>query len=807
MIKSYLKTAWRTILKHKGFSFINIFGLSIGIAACLLILHYVRFERSFDNFHTKGDRIFRLQQDRYNDGKLSTQWAAGAAGAGKTFKQALPEIESYAWFRSAGNAVISYNNIEFRQARTYFANEDFLQMFSYPILSGKIKGALTEPNTAVITASCAHKYFGNEDPMGKILSRNKQENYKITGVMADMPENTHLKFELLLSMPTFVKMVQGNNRDVETTFDWDGWFTYILLKPGVNAAKVESKINALVQQRFGAEMKAGNSGLEYHLQPVKDIHLTSHYMMEAEPNGNGKSVSFLLIISLFIIVIAWINYINLSTARAVERAREVGVRKVMGSYRSQLIGQFLMESLLVNLFAVFLALILVFATLPLFNNLTGKQFSFSDFLDQNFWIGLAGLFLIGTFLSGLYPAFVLSSFKPIAVLKGRLTKSKHGAILRHSLVVLQFAASIALVVGTFSVYSQLNFMQKQELGVNINQTLVLRGPNVTDSLYSEKLNAFKTEMLRIPGVTKVAASTEVPGNKVGWNAGGIGLVGGDGSKTNQYRVIGIDYDFLEAYGLKILKGRNFSSQYKTDPNAVLFNETAVKLLGFNKPEEAINKRIEFWGDQYTIIGVVSNHHQESLREAYDAHIFRLIPDARNFYSVKIDAGNKQWNSIVENSKLKWANFFPGNPYEYFFLNDYYEAQYKDDNRFGQTFGLFAVLAIIVSCMGLFGLASFITTQRTKEVGIRKVSGANRFNILVLLTRDFVKPIAIALLIAIPVTYYLLVQWLQDYAFKMPISAWLFIIPALLIIFIALITISIQTIKVAAANPINSLRTE
>jgi putative ABC transport system permease protein len=807
MIKSYLKTAWRTILKHKGFSFINVFGLSLGIAACLLILHYVRFERSFDNFHAMGDRIFRLQQDRYNDGKLSTQWAAGAAGAGKTFKQALPEIESYAWFRSAGNAVISYNNVEFRQTHTYFANEDLLGMFSYPILSGKIKGALTEPNTAVITISCARKYFGSEDPMGKVLSRNKQENYKITGVMADMPENTHLKFDLLLSMPTFVKMVQGNNNNVETTFDWDGWYTYILVKPGANAAKVESKINSLVQQRFGAEMKAGNSGLIYHLQPLKDIHLTSHYMMEAEPNGNGKSVSFLLIISLFIIVIAWINYINLSTARAVERAREVGVRKVMGSHRSQLIGQFLMESLLVNLFAVLLATLIVFATLPLFNNLTGRQFSFGNFLDRNFWLALAGLFLIGTFLSGLYPAFVLSSFKPIAVLKGRLMKSRHGAILRHSLVVLQFAASIALVVGTFSVYSQLNFMRRQELGVNINQTLVLRGPNVTDSLYSEKLNAFKTEMLRIPGVTRVTASTEVPGNKVGWNAGGIGLVGGDGSKTNQYRVIGIDYDFLNAYGLKILKGRNFSMQYKTDPNAVLFNESAVKLLGFNKPEDAINKRIEFWGDQYTIIGVVSNHHQESLREAYDAHIFRLIPDARNFYSVQIDAGNKQWNGIVDNSKAKWANFFPGNPFEYFFLNDYYEAQYQDDNRFGQTFGLFAILAIIVSCMGLFGLASFITTQRTKEVGIRKVSGANRFNILLLLTKDFVKPILLALFIAIPVTYYLLVEWLQDYAFKMAISAWLFIVPAMLIILIALITITFQTIKVAAANPVNSLRTE
>jgi putative ABC transport system permease protein len=806
MLKSYLKTAWRNLLKHKGFSAINILGLSLGMAACLLIVQFVRFEWSYDNFHEKGDRIFRLQQNRFNDGKLTTQWAAGAAGAGKTFKDALPEIEAYAKLKSSGDAIISYNNIEFRQGKTYFANEDFLRIFSYKMVDGEINGSLSAPNTAVITESSARKYFGNENPVGKVLHRNKSESFKITAVMADMPANTHLKFDLLFSFATFIKNV-GEGSEVETTFDWDGFYTYLLLKPGTNSKLVESKINALLQKRFAEDMKAGNWGLNYKLQPLRDIHLYSNYMMEAEVNGNGKSVRFLLVISLFIIVIAWINYVNLSTARSMDRAREVGVRKVLGSYRSQLIGQFMMESFLINLFAVVLALILVTISLPLFNDLTGKTFNFSNFIDNNFWLALGGLFVVGTFLSGLYPAFVLSSFKPIAVLKGRLVKTKHGAFLRHSLVVLQFAASVALIVGTFTVYSQLRFMQKQELGVNIDQTLVLRGPNVTDSLYTEKLNAFKTEMLRVPGVRKVAASTEVPGKKVGWNAGGIRLVTADPTKTNQYRVIGIDYDFLDTYGLKIIKGRNFSQQHSTDPKAVLFNETALKVLGFTNPEDALNKQIEFWGQQYTIIGIVSDHHQESLREAYDAFIFRLIPDSQNFYSVQINAGEAQWNRIIENSKKNWQSFFPGNPFEYFFLNDHFDEQYKADNRFGKTFGLFAILAIIVSCMGLFGLASFITSQRTKEVGIRKVSGANKYNILLLLTRDFVKPIIISLLIAIPVTYYLIIKWLEDFAFKMAISPWLFIIPAFMIVLIALVTISVQTIKVASANPVNSLRSE
>ena len=803
MIKSYFTTALRNIFKHKIFSLINIFGLAIGIAACLLILQYVRFELSYDNFHEKGDRIFRVQQNRYNDGKLSTQWAAGAAGIGPAAKQSIPEIESFAKLTKTGG-VILYNNEKFREERMYFANDAFLPMFSYKVIKGKAEGALTEPNTAVITASAAKKYFGDEEPIGKTISRNKRQDYKITAVVADMPANTHLKFEVLLSFATFVKLTSS---DAETKFDWDGFYTYLLLKPGADPKVVETKIARLIQDRIGAEMKQRNEAVIYNLQPLKDIHLYSNYMAEAEPNGNGKSVQFLLMISIFIIVIAWINYINLSTARSLDRAKEVGIRKVMGSYRSQLIRQFLFESLLINFFAVALAFLLVIISLPLFNSLTGKEVSFSLLTDSKFWLALSAIFIGGTFLSGLYPAFVLSSFKPIEVLKGKLIKTKHGSFLRQSLVILQFAASVALMVGTYSVYRQLSYMQQQDLGINIDQTLVLRGPSVTDSTYTDQLNAFKNEMLTLPGVRVVTASSDVPGHKVGWNAGGIRLVGSDPGKSNQYRVIGIDYDFIEAYGLKILKGRNFSPQHGTDPQSVLFNEAAVKLMGFNKLEDALNKRIEFWGEQYTIIGVVSNHHQQSLREAYDAHIFRLIPDNDNFYSLKMQATNVSWDDVIKTTETKWVKFFPGNPFEYFFLDDHFQEQYKADKQFGKTFGLFAVLAIIVACLGLFGLASFVTTQRTKEIGIRKISGAGIPNILLLLTKDFIKPILIAFAIATPISYYLVSQWLENYAFKISISPWMFIIPALIILTIALITISTQTIKAATANPVKSLRTE
>jgi putative ABC transport system permease protein len=803
MLKSYFKTALRSLLKHKAFSFINIFGLAIGMAAFLLILQYVTFELSYDQFHEKKDRIFRLQQDRYDKGQLSTQWAAGAAGIGTAIKEAFPEVETYAKLRGNGG-VISYGEKKFREEKIYFANNDFFSVFSYPLVKGNPAKLLTEPFQAVITQSTAKKYFGNEDPIGKRISYNKREDYLITGLVEDMPENTHLKFTILFSFPTFVKFA---GPEAETTFDWDGFYTYVLLKPGVNPKTVEAKIPDMLEKKIGEINRERNHKVVYHLQPVTDIHLYSSYMIEAEANGNGESVYFLLIIAFFIIIIAWINYINLSTAKALDRAKEVGIRKVMGSYRQQLVGQFMFESVLVNLFAMLLALGLVVICLPMFNWLTDRQMGFSLLTKPNFWLALIGLFAIGSLLSGLYPAFVLSSFQPIAVLKGRLSKTTHGAFLRQSLVVGQFAASVALMVGTFCVFRQINYMQGQELGVQINQTLVLRGPNVTDSTYSDKLNSFKNELLRYPGIKKVAASTEVPGQKVGWNAGGIKLVGSGPGEANQYRVIGIDYDFLDSYGLKVIAGRNFSKELSTDPKAVLMNEAAAKLMGFAKPEDALNKQIDFWGEIYTIVGVVANHHQESLREDYDVHIFRLIPDSQNYYSLKLEAGSENLNQLINTAHTRWGQFFPGNPFEYFFLDEHFDKQYKSDKQFGQVFGVFAVLAIFVACLGLFGLASFVTTQRTKEIGIRKVLGASISSILMLLSKDFVKLVLIAFLIASPITYYLLKQWLENYAFQASISPWMFILPGLLILLIALLTVSTQTVKAATDNPVKSLRSE
>ena len=808
MLKNYFKIAWRNLFKHKGFSFINVSGLALGLASCLLILQYVRHELSYDTFQKNGDRIYRLKQNRYDQGVLTTEWAAGTAGIAQTVKQNFPEVEDVTKMTKS-RAVTSYKEKVFREDQMYYVYDNFLTFFSCKVIKGNAATALKDPNSIVLTESAAKRYFDNEDPIGKIIIRNNTPDngsFKVSAIIEDAPVNTHFKYSVLLP---FSKYMLDNGPNSETSYGWDGFYTYARVKQGASIALLESKISQLAQKKLMEERQGSNlEKIEFKLMSLKDIHLYSNYMAEAEVNGDGKSVHFLSIIAFFIVIIAWINYVNLSTARSVERAKEVGVRKVLGSFRSQLIAQFMFESVLINLLAVILCLVLILITLPFFNSLTGKELGYQLFRDSKFWITLFTLFITGTLFSGFYPAFALSSFLPIEVLKGKFSKSSRGSFLRQALVVIQFSASVILMVGTFAVYSQLKFMQNQDLGMNIEQTLVLRGPNAFDSVYATKFTPFKEELSKISGIKKITASSSVPGKKVNWNAGGITLVGGDPKKTNQFRPIGIDYNYLSFYGLKLLKGRQFSKKIKTDPEeAVLLNEEATKYFGFKKSEEALNKQIDFWGQRYTIVGIVSNHHQESLKEVYDGHIYRLIPDVVDFYSLKLDATKANYDASITSIKTLWDKTFPENPFDYFFLDENFQKQYEADRNFGKTFALFAVLAIIIACMGLLGLASFVTTQRTKEIGIRKILGASVPNLLYKLTSGFIRPVIISLIIAIPVTYYLLNTWLQNYAFKISINPFFFIIPALLVFLIAILTVTTQTLKAASMNPAKSLRTE
>lgn len=807
MIKNYFKIAWRNIVHQKAYSAINIVGLAIGIAACLLILQYVSFELSYENFHDKKDRIYRVQQDRYDAGKLSTQWASGAYAVGNSFKDAIPEIEDYVKVVGNGQVTAEIDNQPIKIEKVYFASSSFFSVFTYPLLAGDAKKALAEPFTAALSETTARTLYGTTNVIGKRLTLNRNSDYTITAVYKDVPENTQLKPDILLSYATFVKRnTNSDGSTPETAWLWDGCLTYLLLRKDADPKAVEKKFVPVVDKFTATDMKRYNAGVVYLLQPLKDIHLYSHYIGEPGTNGDGKTVYLLLGIAFFIAIIAWVNYINLATARAISRAKEVGIRKAIGSQRRQLVVQFLSESALLNVFALILALIIVAIAIPGFNQLSGQHLSFSLFTEAGFWLGLIGLFVTGVFFSGLYPAFVLSGFQPIQVLKGRMVTTRQGSLLRKGLVVFQFAASLFLLIGTLAVYRQIQFMRKQSLGINVDQTLVVNRPIVgLDSTYLQKISAFKETLKQKSSINNVTVSTTVPGQPVDWNAGGIKLVGADETTQKQYRVIGVDYDFIKMYQLKLIAGRDFSKEYGSENRAVIYNRKAVEQLGFNKPEEAVGKRIDFWGDQYTIVGVTENFHNQSLREAFEPLIIRLIPDVRGYLSVKTPASKA--SQTIALVKSEWGKFFPGNTFEYFFLDDHFDEQYKADQRFGQVFGLFTSLAILVACLGLFGLASFTTVQRTKEIGIRKVLGASVLQILRLLYREFAILLLIAFVVAMPLAWLTVSNWLQGYAFRTNIHWSFFAIPYLVILVIALLTVSFQSIKAAIANPVRSLRTE
>ncbi len=800
MFKNYLLVAFRNLTKNKAFSFINIAGLAIGMAACLLIIQYVSYELSFDNFHANKARIFRINQDRYTNGKLTTQWTAGAFGVGNAIK-VLPEIEDVVKMVGSGDIQASYKDQKLVIHNIYFASSSFFNVFSFPLLSGDPKTALKEPNTVVISEEIADKLFHGENAIGKSITVNNDQPVKVTGVMKKWPENTHMKCDYLASYATFLKIV---NYPIDSQWLNDGCITYVMLKPGADPKVVEAKFAPIVKKAYDQYKNTGDGGI-YTLLPVQDIHLSLNRMGEMQPNADGKSVYLLLGIAIFVIIIAWINYINLATARAVNRAKEVGVRKTLGSAKGQLILQFMLEAVLLNVLSLILAFILIACFLPVFSSISGVYLSFTLFTSAVFWLTVVAMLVVGTVFSGFYPAIVLSSFRPVDVIKGKLSASSGGALLRKGMVVFQFAASIFLLIGSLTVFKQVTYMQKQDLGMRIDQTLVIKPPLVRVDSFYRNMKEFKNECLQLPDVKSVAVSTTIPGDPIFWNAGGIKLKGADEKEGKQYRIIGVDYDFLTAYNLKVIAGRAFGKDFGTDTGAVVFSKKSVEQLGFNKPETALGKRIDFWGKVYTIVGVVDNFHQQSLHDAYDAIIFRCIPDVRGDVSVKVSSTNIQ--RTIESLQNNWKAAFPGDQFDYFFLDQHFNEQYKADQHFGQVFGIFTLIAIIVACLGLFGLVSYTIVQRTKEIGIRKVLGASVNSILQLLYKDFAFLIVIAFVVSIPLAWYAISKWLQSYAFRINIDMLLFVIPFLTVFIIAFVTVSVLTIKAALTNPVKSLKTE
>ncbi|HEY5406483.1 MAG TPA: ABC transporter permease [Ginsengibacter sp.] len=826
MFKNHLQIAFRNILKRKGYTLFNILGLAIGITCCLLIFQYVAFEKSYDKFNEKAAQIVRLRLDLHDQGKLTMQSATVFPGLGSRLKNDFPEVKNYcrlidtriSWLKNEmvqNNVVLANDerNVKGLEDKGYYADQSFLDMFTIPVVEGNHASLLNGPGKIILSESTAGKYFGNEDAVGKKITVREGGNtyyYEVTGVFKNYPANSHLSFDYLVSYPTFVNMVRDlgapKGLDPETTLNWYDYYVYLQLQPGTNQKLFDSKLVSFSDRYLNNEYsKAHNNREDLYIIPLTDIHLYSHYNEEAGVNGDGKSVSFLFLIAFLIIVIAWINYTNLATARSLERAKEVGVRKVLGALRKNLVGQFLTESFMLNFAAVVIAVLLAFLFTPAFNRLIGSASDAGFHLPLLYCVGFILLFFMGTFVSGIYPAFVLSGFHPITVLKGMFKNSASGTIIRKGLIIGQFATSIILIAGTIVIYQQVNFMRNQKLGANINETLVLNGPSLRqDSTYQNFYQAFKNDVLQTSGIKSIAASSGVMGKEI-YMTNGAYLVNSKDKNPLTFYTLYVDDDFLSSYGMQFKAGRNFSRDNPSDKKAVVLSEEAAKLFGINDPEKALNQVVFNYQDSFKIIGVVANYHQLGLNKAMLPVMFIPKPAVNNFYSIKFQTANV--HQTIASVEKVWNKYFPENPFSYFFLDELYNAQYKSDSQFGKVFGLFSFLAIIIACFGLLGLSAYNVLQRTKEIGIRKVLGASTGHLIYLLSKDFLLLVGIAFIVAVPVTWFVMKGWLNDFAYRINISWWIFLIAGFIALLIALLTVSFQAIKAAIANPVKSLRTE
>lgn len=810
MIRNYFILAVRNILKRRMYSMINIFGLAIGVAVCLVILKYVEFELSFDSYHINADHIYRTNTISYQNGELRGTNSISGYAQGPALLADIPEVKSYVRTHPMyGGAVISNTNVSeplrFSEENIQFADSTFFHVFTYEFTEGNQQSALDKPNAIVITETMRKKYFGNEkDVLGKTLQISggwADGDYEITGIIKDVPQNSHFYFDFLVSIHNLFQNQQYKEDD---GWGWNNFVTYVELNPHATLEAATAKLPAFMEKYKGKEMAKSNSKAILTFQPIRHIHINPGNTIEQSPTISINTIYFFILVSIFILAIAWINYINLSTARALERAKEVGVKKSMGVHRSQLISQFIFESVIVNLLSVILAVLLAMALLPVLGTIMEKNFYF-DFTSLRFWLIILGLFVIGSLISGAYPAFVLSSFDPVRVLKGGADKVGSKFSLRKVLVVFQFASSLILIAGTFTIYRQVNFMRTQDKGLAMDQMLIFNGPSVfTREGIDERMISFKNELMTIPSVTGVATSGAIPGGGYNWGTG----MRKNNTKEEENRngsVVWVDPDFIKTYDIGVLTGKVWNPDVASDMKSVLLNEAAVTSFGLGDSEKALEEKIILGRDTVAILGVLKNYHWNSLKSEHTP--FVLAPARINGRKFSIHlAGKTMQESIVKIEKL-FKQTFPGNPFSYYFLDDFYNKQYRDDQQFGKIFSLFAGLAIVIACLGLWGLASFTTTQKLKEIGIRKVLGASVASILTLLTIQFMILVLISSFIALPITWYCIDLWLGNFAFHISLTWDLFVVPVALLIMIALGTISIQITRGANINPAGILRSE
>lgn len=805
MLSNYFKIAFRNLIKHKSFSLINITGLAIGIASCVLILLFVQDELSYDRYHEKADRIYRV----HTEGRLADNefhMAVSPAPLAFTLVEEFPEVEAAFRIRNYGFPVFRYGEKAFSEEKVYWADSTIFDVLSIRFLEGSPETALAQPDAIVLTESMKKKYFGDEPALGKIINSDRRNDYMVTAIIEDFPRNSHFHADFLENLSNLDD--SRNDRWVSNNF-----YSYVVLKAGTSVEEFETKLEGLVQkyavpqiEQFTGqtyeELERQGAAYRFKAQPVTSIHLYSNLEYEVEANSDASYVYIFSLIALGILVIACINFMNLSTARSTTRAREVGIRKTLGSTKTRLVQQFLIESILITLIAVIIAIIFIKILLPYFNSVSGKTLVFTLF-DNFTSLPLIIVFAVVVgLLAGLYPAFVLTSFQPANVMKGASQKKGARSWLRSGLVVFQFGISVVLFVGTFVVYSQMDYMQNKKLGYNKDQLIVIEK---TDDL-ADRLPEFKQRLLENPNVMSVTNHQTIPGRGFGNT---VYQIEGQGSNENHLFWLWFgDYDMKDTYQLEMAEGRYFSEEYPADSNSVVLNEKAVKALGIVDP---IGKRLIDRGRNpediryMPIIGVVKDFHFESMHSAIRPMAIFPIRFNGRLTAARISAQNI--NSTIGFIEETWKDFAFDQAFEYVFMDDEFARVYSAEKITANLFTAFSLLAVFIACLGLYGLAAFITEQRTKEIGIRKIMGASIAGILLILLKEFTKWVLIANIIAWPLSYLGMNSWLENFAYRIDIGWGIFILSTLVSLVISILTVSSQVIKAAVSNPVESLRYE
>lgn len=792
MLKNYFKTAVRHFSRQKGFTFINMFGLTIGFACCMVIFLYVTDEMSFDKYHENLDRIYRVA-GRTESPNLISSSAQVSAPVAQVLSEHFPQVEKVAKTLRVSGGLVERGDNKFYEDTRIFADPELFEILTIQFLRGDAYTSLDRPYTLVISDRMAKKYFGSENPMGQTLLINSRD-YEVTGVVADSPQNTHFKYDTFVSMKT-----------LDGRYPFDRWFlgnfhVYTKLQPQVDAADLEGPLAGMADTYAPKELIRSDESITYFLQPVADIHLFSHLRNETEPSMKPLYLYILSAIGIFVLLIACMNFINLSTARSTKRAKEVGVRKVIGANRSQLVRQFLSESLVIIVLALILAVFLVSLIFPLVNNISGKTFTEADLLSPSLIIFMSLLVLFVSIAASAYPALFLSAFQPVKVLKGGILTGLKGSTLRRALVVSQFAISIVLIAGTLIMYRQINFMKNQYLGFEKEQKLIIPVRGILS--LEDNYETVKAAFMENPSITGTAVSSHVLGQRLGrWDT----ELAGEGETAS--RVLNHLYvgpDFIKEYGIQLIAGRIFSREFSSDrEDTMIINRKAASEYGWS-PDEALGKELESFVSG-KVIGVIEDFHYQGLQTEIEP--LALFWEAPGFEVLTLSLNIENLNKTLAFAKTKWEEIFPAYPFEYYFLDSYFNREYQSEDKASKMFTMFTFLGIIIACLGLFGLASFTAEKKTKEIGVRKVLGATTTELIVLLSKEIVKWVLFANFIAWPVVYLVMNLWLKNFAYRINVTIGILAASAFIALAIALVTTSYQSIKAAYANPVDALKYE